>query len=71
MHALSAAADLISDASTSKLDPVSKASLPEDVLRLFLDVTLTWIAGSLPLRTPLPCSNVATNADVSNTLESA
>jgi hypothetical protein len=70
MHALSAAADLISDASAAKLVPDAKASLPGDILRLFLDVSLTWIAGSLPLRTTLPCSNVATDADVSVILES-
>ncbi|KAF8583414.1 pleiotropic drug resistance ABC transporter [Ramaria rubella] len=47
------------------------AVLPGDVLRLLLTLSLTWIAGSLPLRNVLPCSYVATEVDIpSNKLSS-
>lgn len=66
LHATAAAIDLLSDASASRDDSSATAGLPGDILRLLLSVALTWIAGSLPLRDALPCSNVATDSDVSN-----
>ena len=65
LHTTSAAIDLLSDAPASRHDANATASLPGDLFRLFIGVSLTWLAGSLPLRDALPCSNVATGSDVS------